>query len=85
MKLDDRLTMSEIRYFAARIAGFNPAAIENLVGHGPWNNDQSDQFYLGLLHGMVAAMNLLNVPGAPPMLPVLVGFAADKVLKKEIV
>lgn len=85
MAMDKRLTPEQVRALAARIAGFDPDALENMFGRALWAGDQSDEFYVGLLHGLAIAARFTELPAFAPFVPVLAGFAADKVLKKEAV
>lgn len=50
---------------------------------GLFNDDQSDEFYMGLLSGLSSALALLQ-QGAAGYLPLIVAAAAEKVEKREV-
>lgn len=83
MKLDTRYSGKIIRHFAAQMRGnVAPEVLQQL--EEMFANDQPDEFYAGLLSGLVSAEVLKNA-NQSHLTPLIIGFIADRLEKKEIV
>ncbi len=82
MKIDARYHGAAIRNFASRMADADPEVRREL--EIMFNDDQSDEFYAGLLAGLANAQVLI-VKGKFKYLPLIVSFISEKLEKKEII
>jgi hypothetical protein len=82
MQLDRRLPAKMIRHFSTKMADVPDhvrVSLEALL-----RNDQSDDFYMGLLAGMVAA-SALKKHNRDQYVPLVIAFLCEKLEQKEII
>lgn len=82
MQIDYRHNHKEIRQFASQMERVMPHVRKQL--EGMFNNDQPDEFYVGLLTGLASSL-VMTKNNMSEYLPVLVSFIAERIEKKEIV
>ncbi len=82
MQVDQRYSGMAIRKFAGMLNRADPEVVAQL--EAMFDNNQSDEFYLGLLSGLASSEVLLR-HGRHRLIPLLVAFVAERIEKREVI
>ena len=80
MMIDARVTRAQRQQFASVTKDVPPEILAHFRQH--FNNDQPDEFYVGLLSGLTTAVTLYN-SGLCSYLPGILAFVSDRCEQAE--